>query len=124
MSLSFPPSPSVGQAYQQFKWDGAKWVPNPAAVPGLVTSVDGVSGAVTTTPFGKFIQSQTASASASIAFALTGNYKRYKLIWDSVLAATASQKFYLQCSDDGGATWKSAANYVWVGVYGVGGGTP
>lgn len=27
MSLSFPVSPSVGQAFQQFVWDGAKWVP-------------------------------------------------------------------------------------------------
>lgn len=31
--LAFPPSPTTGQQYQQWIWDGAKWTPAPVSVP-------------------------------------------------------------------------------------------
>jgi hypothetical protein len=46
MSLSFPASPSVGQIYQGFAWDGARWT-SPWGGGSLVNSFNGRTGAVT-----------------------------------------------------------------------------
>ena len=53
----------------------------------------------------------TASSSASLVFNLTGGYRRYKLMLDGLLAAAGSATFQVQISEDGGSTWKTAANY-------------
>ena len=45
MSLSFPTSPSVGQTYQGWKWNGSAWDPNYSN--NFVTSFNGRTGAVT-----------------------------------------------------------------------------
>jgi hypothetical protein len=56
------------------------------------------------------ISTQVASASASLVLNLTGGYRRYRLFLDHLIAASASTLLSLQVSDDGGATWKSAAS--------------
>jgi len=67
------------------------------------------------------LQNLTASASASLVFTLPTGYRRYKLFLEGFITSVATT-LQLQISEDGGATWKTAANYVNAFIYSQGGG--
>jgi hypothetical protein len=69
------------------------------------------------------LQNLTASASASLVFTLPGGYRRFKVFVEGIKPATGGQTLGLQVSEDGGATWKTTANYNYALVYASGGTT-
>jgi hypothetical protein len=120
MTLSFPPSPSVGQGYQQFQWDGAKWVPNPGAVPGLVTSVNGQSGAVNLLGSRVLILRQDVSAAvASVNFisGIDSTYDEFELHWYGV-QTTGGSFLFARTSNNNGASWDAGTSYSYATMFG------
>lgn len=120
MSLSFPASPSVGQIYQGWKWNGSAWDPNLAAV--LVGSFNGRSGAVTFDPTDNttgnrvFISSQTipaAVAQVNLLNVFSAAYRDYEIVLRSLIFTAPGAGAYLamRFSTNGGATWDMQANY-------------
>jgi hypothetical protein len=87
MSLSFPTGPSVGQIYQGFAWDGARWT-SPWGGGSLVNSYNGRVGAVLPMPADiqsgsrVLISSQTVStavANVSFTTGVDSTYVSYEL---------------------------------------------
>jgi hypothetical protein len=114
MSLAFPASPTVGQNYQQWTWDGAKWVPNPGAVPGLVTSVNGASGAVSL--LGSRVQISRTEISAAVTsvdlFAgFDGSYEEQEHVLFDWSPTGADAALQARCSTDGSTFDSGASNY-------------
>lgn len=66
------------------------------------------------------LQSQTASASASIDFTsyITSSFKVYEIECADVVLGTVSATLKLLVSEDAGSNWKSgAADYAYTGIY-------
>jgi len=53
----------------------------------------------------------TPPATPTLVFQLTGGYRRFKLIGDSLQTSAGSNALWLQVSEDGGATWKTTGSY-------------
>ena len=133
MSLSFPPSPSVGQGYQQFKWDGAKWVPNPAAVSGIVASYNGRSGVVVPQTGDETSGNRVLLTSVDIGTPVAtvdffsgfdGTYDLLELdIYDVTVATDSSSYPLLRCSQDG-STFDTGGNYNYQYIYSAAGAAP
>ena len=108
MTLSFPPSPTSGQTYQNWQWDGAKWVPY-AAPSVIVTSGNRVllSKQTVTTPV------------ASVAFTslFSNAYDIYELDIVDVTVSAAGVFLQARVSADGGATWITTSTYSYGGFY-------
>lgn len=57
------------------------------------------------------VESQTASASATITFTtFSGTYRNFKVVYDSVIPATDNQILRVRTSTDGGSTYDSGAS--------------
>ena len=120
MTLSFPPSPSVGQGYLQFQWDGAKWVPNPGAVPGLVTSVNGQSGAVNLLGSRVLLLRQDVSAAVATVNFISGidsTYDEFELRWYGV-QTTGGSFLFARSSNNNGASWDAGTSYSYATMFG------
>lgn len=117
MSLSFPASPTVGQTYQSWIWNGSSWDANVAAQ--FVTSINGKSGSLTSADVAALgtrvpITSQVVSTPvASVAF--TGLSAAYDIYEVDIIDFTpaADDNMILRVSTDNGATWDNTARYVW-----------
>lgn len=96
MSLSFPVSPAVGQAFKQYTWDGTKWV----------------AGAAAATSGNLVLISKTVVASpvANVQFlgVFTSAYNRYRARLTGV-TFSATQSPYAQFGING--TFNVSANY-------------
>jgi len=117
MSLSFPVSPSVGQVYQNWKWDGAVW--GPVFGQPNVTSINGKSGALTlndtTGPGNRILLNRQTVSTPVAAIVFTGldaTYDEYVVESFGVTYAVADL-LAMNISTDGGATWVQAG-------YGIG----
>jgi len=109
MSLSFPASPSVGQVYQNWIWNGTSWdsaVGVPAAQPGakVLLRIDIVSAPVATVDW------------FTPASMFDGTYDELELHIYNVMPA-AENSMQIRVSTDG-STFDGAANYVntWSGA--------
>ena len=108
MTLSFPPSPTSGQTYQNWQWDGAKWVPY-AAPSVIVTSGNRVLLSKQTV--------STAVASVNFAGLLTSTYDLYEVDLYGVQFSANSIGIAARFSSDGGTTWIATASYNYGGWY-------
>jgi hypothetical protein len=115
MTLSFPVSPSVGQGYLQFQWDGAKWVPNPGVAPGLVTSVDGASGAVSLkgrrTELARVVIA-SATQWATIANVFSTTYDQFEISAYGMMPAALAQPV-MQVGSGATPTWATGSDYIY-----------
>jgi hypothetical protein len=124
MSLSFPTSPTTGQVYQGWVWDGAAWgSPFGGAV---VNTYNGRSGAVVplagdetkgnrTLIMQKVVVPASPVASIDMFYNFTNQYDEYALdIYD--LQATVSQNLNLFVSTDG-STFLTDASYAYAMMY-------
>ena len=120
--LNFPDTPSIGQTFQQWSWDGSKWVPvnNPS-----VTSYNGRTGQVTpqtgdeTSGQRVLINRQTVGAAvASVDFLgfISSNYDDYALDVFGASVSTTSSTQQLRASFDG-ATFSAASVYAYAWIH-------
>jgi len=65
-----------------------------------------------------FLESHTASASASLIFTtfITSTYNVYEIVMQNLLPATDGVGFTLEASTDGGSTWLGSSTYSWAMV--------
>lgn len=123
MSLSFPTTPSVGQVYQNWKWSGSSWDPNPQAQ--FVTSFNGRKGDLVTAPTdaapGNRVLIQQTLVSTPVAavdfFNAFTAYDQYE--WEILSVSPASAgDIGLRVSFDG-STFDLSAAYSYGGFYGT-----
>ncbi len=58
-----------------------------------------------------FLESQTASSSASLDFVLPSGYWKYEFVMSNIVPATDFVAFRSRISTDAGSTWLSTSNY-------------
>jgi hypothetical protein len=124
MSLAFPASPSTGQIYQGWRFNGSAWDPNYAA--NFVTSFNGRAGAVVPQPGDAtsgnrvLLQSQAVAssvASVSMFYNFSNAFDLYELeIYDVAMGAGSNAFFALQASYDG-ATFPTETSWFFAGMY-------
>jgi hypothetical protein len=102
MALVFPGSPTTGQIYQGWQWDGAKWLQL-------------AKGSV-------LIQEAAASNVASVVISLPSGFRSYRLAIRGMEPLTTPTQPQIQASLNGGTSW--IANYAYIGWYASGGATP
>lgn len=104
MSLSFPASPTTGQNYQQWAWDGSKWVPAQGTKQIGARVLLSSNVVAPTSPV----------ASVNIIRTFDNTYDQYELeIYD--LQPSIEAALMLRCSTDG-STFDAAASY-WASGY-------
>lgn len=114
MSLSFPASPSVGQVYQGWQWNGAAWDPSYASQ--FVLSVNGQKGNVTGLP--QLLATNNVVNAAQCQFILpVANYKRYQIRFDGMVLFTGGSNGIIQLSNNNGSSWDSALHYDWTTTF-------
>jgi hypothetical protein len=124
MSLAFPASPSTGQIYQGWRFNGSAWDPNYAA--NFVTSFNGRSGAVAlqagdaTSGNRVLLQSQAVAssvASVSMFYNFNNAFDLYELdIYDLTVGAGSPVYLALQASYDG-ATFPAESTWFFASMF-------
>lgn len=122
MSLQFPASPTNGQTFQGWIWNGQAWAPNVAAQ--FVTSINGKTGPLTFADVdapGTRVLLNTQVISAPVAnvdfvSGLSGSFDDYEVTITGLTLSVASL-LALRMSVDGGATYLAgAADYAYTGL--------
>ena len=107
MSLDFPNAPTTNQIFQNWQWDGVKWVA--IGAPAIR------SGARV------LIQSQSPTAGQTFvtftgAGIGDGSYDEYEIHCLNMMPTTEAS-FALQMSNDGGTTWHTGTSDYWTAYH-------
>jgi hypothetical protein len=121
MSLAFPASPSTGQIYQGWRFNGSAWDPNYAA--NFVTSFNGRSGAVAlqsgdaTSGNRQLLWSQVVTTSVptvDMFYNFSTAFDRYEIDIYDLQAASGTNNIFAALASWDGSTFDTTTNYTGV----------
>ena len=107
MSLSFPTSPTVGQIYQTWQWNGSAWAPTGTAAPVSGQKVL-LAQQTVTTPVASVVFTAAGMAGGGLS---NRAFDEFQLDCINYGVDTNNIAPYLQVSTDGGTTWDASATY-------------